>query len=96
VAVPTSLEDNHIVVFAVLRPGIEASELLRTTLQESISLELGTPIRPKEVRFCTALPKTRNAKVMRRLIRAAYLREDPGDTSALEDPSTLTAIQNAA
>ncbi len=96
VAVPTSLEDNDIVVFAVLRPGIVASESLRTALQDTISLELGRPLRPKEVRFCAALPKTRNAKVMRRLIRAAYLGEDPGDTSALEDPSTLLAIQKAA
>ena len=96
VAVPTSIEDNDIVVFAVLKPGTDASELLRTALQESIALELGRPLRPKEVRFCAALPKTRNAKVMRRLIRAAYLGQDPGDVSALEDPSTLLAIQKAA
>jgi acetyl-CoA synthetase len=32
---------------------------------------------------------------MRRLIRAAYLDEDLGDTSSLEDPSTVDAIKNA-
>ena len=96
VAVPTSLEDNDVVVFAVLKPGVAASEALRTTLQERVTDELGRPLRPKEVRFCVALPKTRNAKVMRRLIRAAYLGQDPGDISALEDPATLLAIQKAA
>ena len=96
VAVPTSPEDNDVVVFAVLKPGVAASEALRTTLQERVTDELGRPLRPKEVRFCVALPKTRNAKVMRRLIRAAYLGQDPGDISALEDPATLLAIQKAA
>jgi acetyl-CoA synthetase len=33
---------------------------------------------------------------MRRLIRAAYLGEDLGDTSSLEDPSTVKAIQRAS
>ncbi len=96
VAVPTSIEDNDVVVFAVLNPGVAASDSLRTTLIERITTELGRPLRPKEVRFCDALPKTRNAKVMRRLIRAAYLGQDPGDISALEDPATLQAIQKAA
>jgi len=45
--------------------------------------------------FTDALPKTRNAKVMRRLIRAAYLDEDLGDTSSLEDPSTIDAVRAA-
>jgi acetyl-CoA synthetase len=32
---------------------------------------------------------------MRRLIRSAYLNEDLGDTSSLENPSTIEAIENA-
>lgn len=39
------------------------------------------------------IPKTRNAKVMRRIIRAAYLDEKPGDTSALENPAAVEEIQ---
>jgi acetyl-CoA synthetase len=45
--------------------------------------------------FADALPKTRNAKVMRRVIQAAYLGNDLGDTSSLEDPSTVEAIREA-
>ena len=96
VAVPHPVKDNDVVVFAVLKPGIDASETLRTELQERITTELGRPLRPKEVRFSAALPKTRNAKVMHRVIRAAYLGEDPGNISALEDPATMQAIQNSA
>jgi acetyl-CoA synthetase len=38
------------------------------------------------------LPKTRNAKIMRRVIRAAYLGEPTGDLSALENPQSVEAI----
>ena len=56
---------------------------------------LGKPLKPREIKFTSALPKTRNAKVMRRVIRAAYLGENTGDVSSLEDPATIEAIKNA-
>jgi acetyl-CoA synthetase len=33
--------------------------------------------------------------VMRRVIRAAFLGEDPGDTTALENPAAVEAIRRA-
>jgi len=56
---------------------------------------MGKPLQPGEIRFVSDLPKTRNAKVMRRVIRAAYLRQDPGDISSLENPAALEAIRGA-
>ena len=41
---------------------------------------------------CDDLPKTRNAKIMRRVIRAAYLGLPPGDITALENPAAVEAI----
>jgi acetyl-CoA synthetase len=38
------------------------------------------------------LPKTRNAKIMRRVIRAAYLGLPAGDVTALENPAAVEAI----
>jgi acetyl-CoA synthetase len=54
---------------------------------------MGKPLAPSKIHFISALPKTRNAKVMRRVIRAAYLGEDPGDLSALEDPGIVQEIK---
>jgi hypothetical protein len=51
---------------------------------------------PEKVLFVAALPRTRNAKIMRCVIRAAYLGEDPGDTSALENPAAVEGIRRAA
>jgi len=41
------------------------------------------------------LPKTRNAKVMRRMIRAAYLGLELGDTSSLVNPAAVEEIRGA-
>jgi acetyl-CoA synthetase len=64
-------------------------------LKASVAEVLGKPLTPSEVRFATELPKTRNAKVMRRVIRAAWLREDPGDVSSLENVRSVDAIIEA-
>jgi acetyl-CoA synthetase len=51
---------------------------------------------PRKFFSSATFPKTRNAKVMRRIVRAAYLGEKLGDTSALENPSSLDQIKQAA
>ena len=70
-------------------PGTEAD------LLDGVAAALGRPLRPERAHFVPALPRTRNAKVMRRVLRAAYLGEDPGDVSALENPGCLDAIARA-
>ena len=56
---------------------------------------MGRPLAPRAVLFVSDLPKTRNAKVMRRTIRAAYLGEDLGDTSSLVNPEAVEEIRRA-
>jgi acetyl-CoA synthetase len=66
---------------------------LMSTLQSLVARDMGKPLAPSKIHFVSALPKTRNAKVMRRVLRAAYLGEDPGDLSALEDPTVVDHIR---
>ena len=82
-------------VLGGLRPGVEPSEELRQILVNAVTSELGKPLKPGFVRFTTKLPKTRNSKVMRRLIKAAWLKKELGDVSSLEDPGALDAIRVA-
>jgi acetyl-CoA synthetase len=65
---------------------------LEGELKALVARDMGKPLAPSKIHFVTALPKTRNAKVMRRVIRAAYLGEDPGDLSALENPPVVLEI----
>ena len=57
-----------------------------------VAKDMGKPLAPSKIHFVSALPKTRNAKVMRRVLRSAYLGEDPGDLSALENPGAVEEI----
>ena len=39
------------------------------------------------------MPKTRNAKVLRRIVRAVYLGTDRGDLSSLDNPGAIAALE---
>ncbi|MGH2499816.1 MAG: AMP-binding enzyme, partial [Candidatus Limnocylindria bacterium] len=96
IGVPHELKGEAIVVFAVPKPGHEPSAELARAVQETVAERLGKPLRPDAVRFVAQLPKTRNAKILRRLIRGAYLgKDDLGDLTSLEDPAAVEAIRAA-
>lgn len=95
IGVPDEIKGSELVVFAVLARGCTECDELRAELQERIVRSLGKPLAPRAVLFVTDLPKTRNAKVMRRMIRAAYLGQDPGDTSSLVNPEAVEEIHRA-
>jgi acetyl-CoA synthetase len=97
IGVPDELKGEAIVVFAVAKPGLVTDDALERSVSDTIAEQLGKPLRPKAVRFVRQLPKTRNGKILRRLIRGAYLgTADLGDTSSLEDPAALDEVRAAA
>jgi acetyl-CoA synthetase len=95
VGVPDPLKGEALVCFCVLKPGHAASESLREELRAQVAGALGKPLRPEVLKFVDDLPKTRNAKIMRRIVRSAYLNQTAGDLSALENPKSVEAIRNA-
>ncbi|HEY3082024.1 MAG TPA: AMP-binding protein [Chloroflexota bacterium] len=95
VGIPDDLKGEALLLFAVLRPAHEPSEGLRKEIAERVVRVLGPTLRPT-VRFAAEIPKTRNAKVLRRLVRGAHLgAENLGDLSSLENPSAVEAIRRA-
>jgi acetyl-CoA synthetase len=56
--------------------------------------EVGAFARPEAVILCTALPKTRSGKIMRRLLRKIAERDwdHLGDVSTLADKTVLEQI----
>lgn len=95
IGVPDEVKGNAVVLFVVLAEACEECEPLRQELYQRVTQALGKPLAPKKVLFVSDLPKTRNAKVMRRMIRAAYLGQDPGDTSSLLNPEAMEEIRRA-
>src|SRR5216683_1841352 len=92
IGVPDELKGEALVCFVILRPGRAGTAELALELQDLVAAALGKPLRPKAVHFVTDLPRTRNAKILRRVVRSVYTGKDPGDLSSLENPSALAAI----
>jgi acetyl-CoA synthetase len=100
IGVPDSIKGEALVCFCVLKKDANWSGsgriALAAELKENIARDLGKALAPRDVVFVADIPKTRNAKVMPRIVRAAYLGEKLGDTSALENPASLEEIKRTA
>ena len=95
IGVPDETKGEAVVCFVVLKPGRVADEGLRLALKEQVALVLGKSLKPKEVRFVAALPKTRSAKIVRAVIRRVHLGQPAGDLSSVENPDTVDAIERS-
>jgi acetyl-CoA synthetase len=92
IGIPNELKGQALACFCVLRQGHQPAATLADDLKRLVAARLGKPMKPDVLEFVADLPKTRNAKVMRRVIRAAYLGDPPGDLSSLENPQAVEAI----
>ena len=95
VGVPHELKGEVVVVFTVIGAGIAESEDLRASVVAAITQALGKALKPERVHFVRDLPKTRNGKILRRVIRARYLDKPLGDLSSLENPAAVEEIAQA-
>jgi acetyl-CoA synthetase len=95
IGVPDEIKGSEVVAFCVLTGEAANADPLRAELKEMVIRALGKSLAPKEILFVRDLPKTRNAKVMRRMIRAAYLGLNPGDTSSLVNPEAVEMVRRA-
>jgi len=94
VGIPDEIKGERLVCVCV--PGADASAgpALEQELKDWVRTAMGPALKPDAVIFVGQLPKTRNGKVMRRVIRAVYSGQDPGDLSALEDAGVLDQLRH--
>ncbi|RMH30309.1 MAG: acetate--CoA ligase [Planctomycetota bacterium] len=97
VGMPHEIKGTGIAAFVTLAPDADPSEQLKSDLREHVSKEIGPIAKPDQIRFTTALPKTRSGKIMRRLLRsiAAGDTEITQDTSTLEDFSVVAKLKES-
>ncbi len=69
--------------------------IIYAAVDAAIVGQLGKTLKPHAIHFVRDLPRTRNGKILRRLVRKTYLGEPLGDTSALENPAALDEIAAA-
>ncbi|WP_454061690.1 acetate--CoA ligase [Candidatus Nitrospira salsa] len=82
---PHKTAGEMIKAFVILKEGNAETPDLIQNLQDHVLHELGKIAVPKEVEIVTSLPKTRSGKIMRRVLKAKELGQDPGDISTLEE-----------
>ncbi|MFG1347976.1 AMP-binding protein [Xanthobacter autotrophicus DSM 431] len=93
VAVPDPVKGEVVVCAVVPAAGVEAGAALAELLSRAVTGGLGAPFKPQRVLFVSDLPRTRNLKVMRRVIRAVLTGTSPGDLAALVNPETVTELR---
>ncbi len=92
VGIPDEVKGEVIALFVVPAPGVEPTEALTAALKQASDAALGKAFRPAVVQWVDDLPKTRSQKIMRRVVKAIALGEDPGDLTSLENPESLDGI----
>jgi len=95
IGIPHDVKGEEIGIYCVPSRGTSPTENLRSNIIAAVASELGKPLRPRFVKFCSQLPKTRNAKIMRRVVKAVHLDLPAGDVTSLEDPAAMDAVRNA-
>lgn len=86
----------RLLCFVVLRAGVNESEGLRKRLSAALQGGVGPLGRPPAVRFVDDLPKTRNAKLLRRVMTHCLAGDlCAQDLSSVANPQALDAITNA-
>jgi acetyl-CoA synthetase len=83
------------VCLCVLQAGVNPTESIPDELKQLTIKDLWKPLKPREIRFVNKLPKTRDIKVMQRIIRDVYLDNGPGNLSSLEDRQIIDSIRSA-
>jgi acetyl-CoA synthetase len=93
IGVPDEIKGEAIGLFLVGAPGVDVDEALTSEIEELVSETLGKSFRPAFIRWAPDLPRTRSAKIMRRVIKAVALGQDPGDLTSLENPESLEGLR---
>ncbi len=92
---PDQIKGDAIVAFVTLKTGADFTPNIVNEIKSQIRERLGPIMVPEEIHPVKLLPKTRSGKIMRRVVKAVYLNNLPGDITTLEDGASLDEIKSA-
>ncbi|RMF14273.1 MAG: AMP-dependent synthetase [Candidatus Dadabacteria bacterium] len=93
IGAPDALKGQVPVLFVVLDPQHKATPELLDEIRNFVGQVVGKALRPAAVYAVSDLPRTRNGKIMRRVVRRVYNGEDPGNLAAIVNPETIDEIR---
>ncbi len=93
IGMPHEIKGESIALYVVPAPGVNPDDALTERLGQACADALGKAFRPEVIRWVGDLPRTRSQKIMRRVVRAFVLGDDPGDLTTLENPEALQGLK---
>jgi acetyl-CoA synthetase len=93
IGIAHEMKGQGIAAFVTLRGGVEPTQGMKDELRNHVGERIGAIAKPDRIFFTAELPKTRSAKIMRRLLRDVAEGRVLGDTTTLTDPSVLNDIK---
>ncbi len=85
IGLPHEVKGNAIHAYVILKAGQQKSDTLIEELRQHVSRELGPIAKPEKIDIVDSLPKTRSGKIMRRVLKAKALGQDPGNLTTMEE-----------
>ena len=92
VPMPDKIKGEVPVAFVVLRSGKPSREL-EDNLKKFVDKKIGPTARPSRIYFVSDLPKTRSGKIMRRILKALLINEEPEGLMTLVNPESVPKIK---
>ncbi len=92
VPIPDKIKGEIPIAFVVLKTG-EGSEVLEKELVKHVDKKLGPTSRPAKIYFVDDLPKTRSGKIMRRILKALLINEEPKGLMTLVNAKVVEEIK---
>ena len=95
IGIPDENKGSKIII-SIVPLNKDDPEMKEDYFMNLIIRDLGRSFKPDKIIFVRDLPKTRNMKIMRRVIKSCLTNENPGDVSTLLNPESIEEIKNHA
>lgn len=92
VPIPDKIKGEVPIAFVVLKSG-KGNEELEKQLIKYVDKKIGPTARPAKIYFVDDLPKTRSGKIMRRILKALLIKEEPKGLMTLVNPKVVEEIK---
>jgi acetyl-CoA synthetase len=94
IGISHEVKGQALAAFVTLRGGYSPDQAMLDQLRNHVGDKIGAIAKPDKIFFTAELPKTRSAKIMRRLLRDVAEGRVLGDTTTLADPAVLASIKD--
>ena len=93
IGIPHAIKGESIMAFVCLMGGVNPGDVDSSDLINWVREKIGAIATLEHCFIVSDLPKTRSGKIMRRLLRKIYQKEELGDVSTLANPDCLDEIK---